>query len=131
MSKKTSPAKKTNPPGRSNPSATVSKPPEETVGPSQEDLAQAPPERVTPDPVPGSSQPDTSIPLEEPQEDLPPQAVTLDVVRNYLAVAGEDERALIWTELAPDAREAGHQATLNPARGSFAASLPRHCPKVW
>ena len=93
------------------------------MGPSQEEPAQVPPEWVTPDPVPGPSQPDTSVP-EDTSEDLVPRGVTFQDVRDYLAVAGEDQRALIRAELAPDTREAGNQATLLPAPRSYPTQTP-------
>ena len=57
-------------------------------------------------------------------EDLPPRAVTLQDVRSYLAAAGEDERAIIRTDLMPHMREAGFQANLTPARRSFPTQTP-------
>ena len=118
--KKTSPGKRTKSPMKFNPSAAASKPPEETMDVSREKPAPAT-RRASPEPVPGPSWPDISIPLPAKplEEDLPPRPITLQDVRDYLAAAGEDDRALIHAELSPDTREASHQTSLTPARRSF------------
>ena len=101
------------------PSATVSRPPEETVEPSQEEPAQVPSEQVAPEEAPGPSWLDTSIP-----EDLAPMTVMLQDVRDYLMVAGEHKQALIRAELTPYTGEASNQATLLPAHRSFPSPTP-------
>ena len=80
--------------------------------------------RTSPEPSPGPSRPDTTASLPVVPEDLPPRAVTLQDVREYLAAAGEDERATILADLMPDTHEAGLQARLTPARRSFSTQTP-------
>ena len=74
---------------------------------------------VAPEEAPGALWPDTSIP-----EDLEPQAITLQDVRDYLEMAGEEERAPILAELVPDTRKAGNQATQLLAHWSFPSQIP-------
>ena len=104
---------------------------EETVGSSQEEPAPVT-GRAFSDPVPGPSRPDTSVPelQDSPQDssqDLPPCAVALADVREYLAAAGEEERAKVHADLAPDTREGGYQAKLMPVRRKL-QSFPTQTP---
>ena len=88
------------------PTATVSRAPEETMEITWEEPTPAT-ERASPEPTPGPSRLDTTVSLPvdpEVSEDLPPRAVTLQDVRDYLAAAGEDERATIGADLMPDTR---------------------------
>ena len=107
----------------------MSKPPEETLEPNQEEPAQVPPEQVAPEVVPGPSQPDTSIP--EDPEDLTSWVVTLQDMKDYLAAAGEDEWALIQAELTPG-RLATNPLCCQPAGAFRIRRRPQssRCPRI-